>query len=108
MPFVISNIYYDISKTNWTVSTAKAVYFLMTLNCMIDPIIYNFAGHLLQLISPQGRRRLSRTISINSQKHALTSGLPNCVSRLRKSIISSSDEKLVNIVVKDAEVDGGD
>ena len=40
MPFVIANIYYDIVSKEWSLKMAYVNYFLLTINCTLDPIFY--------------------------------------------------------------------
>ena len=40
MPFVIANIYYDIKGKEWSLKMAYVNYFLLTINCILDPIFY--------------------------------------------------------------------
>ena len=40
IPFVISNVYYDIEGKEWSLEVIYVNYFLLTLNCALDPIFY--------------------------------------------------------------------
>ena len=50
MPFVAVNINAHITGELWSKVTGYILYYLMTINCLIDPIIYNFASKLLKCL----------------------------------------------------------
>ena len=50
MPFVAVNINAHITGKLWSRVTGYILYYLMTINCLIDPIIYNFASKFLKCL----------------------------------------------------------
>ena len=60
MPFVIANIYYYITSREWSLSMAYINYFLLTVNCTVDPIFYclqptigSWFKHFLRAMKPK-------------------------------------------------------
>ena len=63
MPFVIANIYYYITSNEWTLNMAYVNYFLLTINCSLDPIYYymhstlaKWLRQLLQMMKKKSAR----------------------------------------------------
>ena len=51
LPFVVFNICVDFGAGKFTKEAIHALYYLLTINCVVDPIIYNFASKLLKFLS---------------------------------------------------------
>ena len=71
MPFVIANIYYDITGKEWSLKMAYINYFLLTINCTLDPIFYylqftlaKWINNLFQIsrIKRAGARKVSKRV----------------------------------------------
>ena len=63
IPFVISNVYYDIEGKEWSFQMAYVNFFLLTINCTLDPIFYylrptlaKWLKNLLLIIKPKRAR----------------------------------------------------
>ena len=64
MPFVIANIYYDIVGNEWSLKMAYVNYFLLTINCTLDPIFYHLQFTVGKWISNSIRSIKARSATI--------------------------------------------
>ena len=71
IPFVAYNVYVIVTGKDFTITASHILYYLMTLNCVVDPIIYNFAANLLKVIRKKcGKSFINRPKSTQSFKRS--------------------------------------
>ena len=66
-PFIITNLYLDITDGVWTVTTAQIIYSLLTMNCIIDALLYSFAGRVIKLFKRRTIKRRNTQSSYDKQ-----------------------------------------
>ena len=71
MPFVIANIYYYIKNEEWTLNMAYVNYFLLTINCSLDPIYYYMQSTLAKWLRQLLRMMKKKSARSESERTRL-------------------------------------
>ena len=69
IPFVAYNLYVTVTGNEFTLAASQILYYLMTLNCVVDPIIYNFAANLLKTIRNKCAQKVGRSQTLISSTY---------------------------------------
>ena len=58
IPFSVANLYYDFTKKEWSEGVAYMVYFLFSLKCIIDAILYTFIIRIFNYLAKKKKNTL--------------------------------------------------